>query len=240
MARPVGVQSVVFAHRDYPELLEDLTETSVRSLELWDAQCPPDRDPAAARAAAAEAGVDVVGYGVLELDATSDVEPALAFADGLGADYVTVNFDPDDADLAGALVDAAKRHDLDVGIHNYSTVHHDTSGVFSSIAEVVDFLETRPHERLGACIDTGHFLVMDENPAEAVRALGERTVCVHLKDTSESAAEDVPGRGTLELETIIDLLDEHAPDVALIVEYELDPEEAVPGLQEAADRLGAL
>jgi sugar phosphate isomerase/epimerase len=240
MAREIGVQSVVFGHRDYPELLEDLTETSVRTLELWDAQCPPDGDSAGAREAAEAAGVDIVGYGVLEVESPGEIGPAFAFADALGAEYVTVNFDPADGELADALVAAAGTHDLDVAVHNYSTVHHDVEDVFSSIAEVVEFLDSRPHPRLGACVDTGHFLVMDENPAEAVRALGDRIATVHLKDTSEAAAEDVPGRGELALERVLALLDEHAGDAPLIVEYELDPDEAVPGLEEAAARLRTL
>jgi sugar phosphate isomerase/epimerase len=240
MARAVGVQSVVFSHRDYPGVLEDLVETSVRTLELWDRQCPPDRDPATARAAAAEAGVDVVGYGVLDLETADAIDPAFAFADAIGADYVTVDFDPEDAALAGALVDAAEAHALDVAIHNYSTVHHDPSEVFSSIEEVTAFLEDHPHDRLGACVDTGHFLVMEETPAEAVRALDDRIVCVHLKDTSEAAEEDVPGRGALDLGSVVGLLDDCAPGVPLLVEYELDPEAAVPGLEEAAERLRGL
>lgn len=240
----VGVQSVVFAERELSDLLDDLGETQIDALELWGEHLSPHDHAAtvAASVAALKATmVDVCGYGVVELNDPAEVDDHAAFADRLDAEYMTVSYPPMDDEITQALVDAAEAYDVDVALHNTSGVHHDdTSGVFSSLAEVKDVLERTEHPRLGACVDTGHFLIAEEDPAEAIEDLGERIVAVHCKDTTEEEVEDLPGAGELDLPGIVDLLDEHgAADVPLIIEYELDAAEVLPALQDAEANLRA-
>jgi len=237
-SRTIGVQSVVFGDRSLSDVLDDLEEADVDVLELWGEHLSPadhDATLAASVAALKAKMVDVRGYGVVDVAEPEDVREHFAFADRIDAAYVTVNYPPMRDDVTAELLECAEEFEVDVAIHNYSSVHHDdTSEVFSSLAEVQDALERNQHPRLGACVDTGHFLVEDVDPAEVIEALGDRIVTVHLKDTSEAAIEDVPGAGELELATVLDLLDAHAdPEVPLIVEYELDPEEALADLRTA-------
>lgn len=237
-SRTIGVQSVVFGDRSLSDVLDALGDADVDAMELWEGHLSPHDHGAtvAASVAALNANpIDICGYGVVEFGAAEEVEDHVAFADRLGADYLTVNYPPMADDVTAALLDAAEEFGVDVAIHNFSSIHHDdTADVFSSIAEVRDVLDRNPHDRLGAAVDTGHFLAQDVDPAEAIEALGDRIVTVHLKDTSAAAVEDVPGAGELELATVLDLLDEHAaPVVPLIVEYELDPAEAVDDLEYA-------
>jgi|GEM_PF-918294 len=242
----VGVQSVVFADRELSTLLDEVVEVDVDALELWGEHLSPDDHAAtvAASVAALKATrIDVNGYGVVDLESPDEVADHLAFADRLGAEYVTVSYPPMADDITDELLVQADLHDVDVALHNTSRVHHDDrSGVFSDLAEVQDVLERNEHPRLGAALDTGHFMIEDVDPAEAVERLGERIRVVHLKDTSEEAIEDRPGVGELELDTVVELLDEHgAEDVPLVIEYELEPAEALPALQAAAiDVRGAL
>ncbi|GAB3685799.1 hypothetical protein GCM10028857_16850 [Salinarchaeum chitinilyticum] len=237
-SRTIGVQSVVFGDRSLSTVLEELGEADVDVLELWGEHLSPHDHAAtvAASVAALKATmIDVRGYGVVDIEEPEEARDHFAFADRIDAEYVTVNYPPMRDDVTAELLGLADEFEIDVAIHNYSSVHHDdTSQVFSSLAEVQDALERNQHQRLGACVDTGHFLVEDVDPAEVIERLGDRIVTVHLKDTSATAIEDVPGAGELELAAVLGLLDEHAdPDVPLIVEYELDPEEAVADLQAA-------
>lgn len=241
-SRTIGVQSVVFGDRKLSAVLDELGEADVDVLELWgDHLSPHDHGATVAASVAALKAtmVDVRGYGVVDIEEPEDVEDHVAFADRLEADYVTVNSPPMRDDVTAELLEQAEAYEIDVAIHNYSSVHHDdTSQVFSSLAEVQDVLERNPHDRLGACVDTGHFLVEDVDPADVIESLGDRIVTVHLKDTSAAAVEDVPGAGELELGTVLNLLDSHAdPDVPLIVEYELDPDEAVADLRQAVENV---
>jgi inosose dehydratase len=237
-SRSIGVQSVVFGERSLSDVLDALGDADVDAMELWEDHLSPHDHGATVAASVAALNatpIDVCGYGVVEFESPDDVEDHVAFADRLGADYLTVNYPPMRDDVTAALLDAAEEYAVDVAIHNYSSIHHDdTAGVFSSLAEVQDVLDRNPHERLGAAVDTGHFLAEDVDPAEAIEAFGDRIVTVHLKDTSAAAIEDVPGAGELELGTVLALLDEHAdPTVPLIVEYELDPAEAIDDLEHA-------
>ena len=238
-----GVQTVVFGDASFEAVCEDLetaaTDAGVdlSTLELWSAHRPPTDDPderAAIRRALEAAGVDVRGYGVVDLEDTGEAREYVAFADRLGADYVTVNYPPDRDDVTEELLDLAEEFEIDVAIHNYSSVHHDDlSTVFSSIDDVRAVLEAYDHPRLGVCVDTGHFLVASVDPADVIPTVGDRIVAVHLKDTSDAELEDVPGAGVLDLERIVSLLAEHAsPDVPLLIEYELPEGRRLEGLRE--------
>ncbi|MCU4798797.1 sugar phosphate isomerase/epimerase [Halobacteria archaeon HArc-gm2] len=234
----VGVQSVVFQDYSLAGLLEALGETGIRHLELWDHHLSADDDEKTitdATAAIEDAGIDVCGYGVVDLDDVGQARPHVAFADRLGADYVTVNYPPDRDDVTEELIDLAEEFGVDVGIHNYSSVHHDDlSQVFSSIADVRGVLDRYDHPRLGVCVDTGHFLVEDVAPDDVIRNLGDRINAVHLKDTSAAEVEDLPGAGQLDLPYLLALLDEHADvDAPLVIEYELPEDRVIEALETA-------
>lgn len=240
----VGVQSVVFKPRSLGDLLDALESTDIDRLELWGHHLSPDDDEAtiaAGRRRIEDSPVEVCGYGVVDLEDTDEARDHFAFADDLGAEYFTVNYPPARDDITEELVDLADEFELDVGIHNYSTVHHDDlSTVFSSIDDVRSVLDRYDHPRLGVCVDTGHFLVMDESPTDVVSTLGERINAVHLKDTSDDEIEDLPGAGTLDLPTVVGLLDEHATvDAPLVIEYELPDDQALPALRDAEENVRA-
>ena len=236
----VGVQSVVYAERSLDDLLVELDETGIDHLELWGHHLDHEADEAtvaAAEDALAAHDVTICGHGVVDLDDTGQARPHVAFADRLGADYVTVNYPPDRDDITEELLELADSFAIDVGIHNYSSVHHDDlSTVFSSIADVRGVLDRYEHPRLGTCMDTGHFLVEYVAPDDVIRELGDRINSVHLKDTSAAQEEDIPGAGQLDLPHLLTLLDTHTDvDAPLVIEYELPDDRATEALQ-AAER----
>ena len=240
----IGVQSVVFKTLTLDGLLDALEETEVEQLELWDAHFSPKDDEdtvAAGKRHLDESDVSVCGFGVIEIEDVGEAREYFAFADQLGADYVTVNYPPHRDEITEDLLTCAEEFDLDVAIHNYSNVHHDDlSHVFSSIEDVQSVIDRYDDPRLGVCIDTGHFLVMDDMPDEVIPALGDRIKAVHLKDTSEAEIEDIPGAGTLDLPSVVALIDEHTElEAPLVIEYELPEDDALDALNEAVANLNA-
>ncbi|QLH79075.1 sugar phosphate isomerase/epimerase [Halosimplex rubrum] len=236
----IGVQSVVFRDFSLDDLLAELDETGVTHLELWGHHLAPDHDDATVAAgldALDAADVSVCGYGVVDLESPDEAREHAAFADRLGADYLTVNYPPAADAITEELIQVAEAFALDIGIHNYSSVHHDDlSRVFSTIDDARGVLDRYDHDRLGLCVDTGHFLVEDVRPDEVVRDLGDRIVACHLKDTSEAEIEDVPGAGRLDVASFVDLLDDHAELTApLVIEYELPQDRATDALREAVE-----
>lgn len=244
MAYDIGVQSVVYADYTLEELVAELETTDVDQLELWGAHLSPADGEAAlerGRRLLEDAGIDVCGYGVVDLEEPGEAREHFAFADDLGADYVTVNYPPARDDVTERLVELGEEFDLVACIHNYSTVHHDDlDSVFSSTDDVRSVLADHDSDHLGVCVDTGHFLVMDQTPEEVLPEFGERIAAVHLKDTSEAELEDAPGTGVLDLGEFVDLLDEHAAlEEPLVVEYELPAERATEELVAAVERIRA-
>ncbi|ELZ24894.1 xylose isomerase domain-containing protein [Halosimplex carlsbadense 2-9-1] len=240
----IGVQSVVFRDFSLADLLSELDGTDVTHLELWGHHLAPDHDDgtvAAGLDAVAAAEVSVCGYGVADLESPEEARDHAAFADRLGADYLTVNYPPAADAITEELIDLAEEFDLDVGIHNYSSVHHDDlSRVFSTIDDVRGVLDRYDHDRLGLCIDTGHFLVEDVRPEDVVREFGDRINSCHLKDTSDAEIEDVPGAGQLDVASFVGLLDDHADLTApLVIEYELPQDRATEALREAVETVQA-
>ncbi len=240
----VGVQSVVFKSRSLADLLDALDSTDIDSLELWGHHLSPENDEAtiaAGKQRIENSSVTICGYGVVDIEEMGEARQHFEFGKDLGAEYITVNYPPARDDITAELIDLAEEFDLNVGIHNYSTVHHDDlSTVFSSIEDVHSVLDRYDHPRLGVCIDTGHFLVMDESPDDVISAFGDRIVAVHLKDTSDDEIEDLPGAGTLDLPTVLGLLDQHATDNGpLVIEYELPDDRALDALREAGSNINA-
>lgn len=181
----------------------------------------------------------MIGYGVVNPDGVGRAADHAAFAAELGADYVTVNYPPDRDDVIDELTDLAERYDIDVAVHNYSSVHHDNrSQVFSSIADVREVLDRTPHHRFGLCVDTGHFLVENESPTDVLSDLGDRVTAVHLKDVSDANPEDVPGAGQIDLSSLLDLFGTHVGDnVPLVIEYELLLDRRLDALDEARENV---
>ena len=237
-AYDLGVQSVVYKEFSLAELLAELDDINLDYLELWDCHLSPEDDEATVEegvAAIADSSVSVCGYGVIDLNDTGEARQHFEFADRLGAGYVTVDYPPDRDDVTEELITLGAENDLDVGIHNYSSVHHDDlSQVFSTIDDVRGVLDRHDDPHLGLCVDTGHFLVEEVSPAAVLREFGDRVNSVHLKDTSDAEIEDFPGAGELDLDTFLGLLSEHTDLAApVVIEYELPGDRASEALREA-------
>ncbi|WP_436926153.1 sugar phosphate isomerase/epimerase family protein [Halosimplex amylolyticum] len=234
MAYDIGVQ--IYTYRDFTidEVCEELADTDVTAIELMDTHLAPDADESAvdeALTALDDAGIEVRGYygGSFDADGLDDARERFAFARELGADYVSCDFPPD---LADTVAEVAAEHDLLVGVHN-----HGPGARYQTIEDVLAAVEDSP-DRVGACVDTGHFLRMDEHPDEVVPALGDYIHAVHVKDFVDAETEVVPEEGRLDLAELVSLLDEHADlTTPLTIEYEADFEDPTPAVEQTARRL---
>lgn len=239
MAYDIGVQ--VYTYRDFSieAVPAELADTDVTAIELMDTHLAPDADePTVERTLErlADAGLEVRGYygGSFDREGLDAARDRFAFASDLGADYVSCDFPPD-ADLVAEVADLAADHDLLVGVHN-----HGPGARYRTVEDVLAVVEDAP-DRIGACVDTGHFLRMDEPPADVLPALGEHVHAVHVKDFVDADTEVVPEEGRLDLAELLDLLDEHAAlTTPLTIEYEADFDDPTPAVDRTARRLRAL
>lgn len=94
-------------------------------------------------------------------------------------------------------------------------------------------LDVIPDERIGVCIDTGHFHTAGVDTVSAIRQFGSRIYAVHLKDHIGSVSVGI-GRGELNLQEIIATLHDVRYQGDLTLELEVEDPENLPRYTEEA------
>jgi len=238
MAYEIGVQSFTYRSFSLEELPDLLASTPVTAIELCDVHLTPaasEREIAAAVESFADSGIDICGYGVVDVDTDTDLDTLFGFVDRLDADYASINVTPTANQLFENLIDAAEGWEIDLAIHN-----HGPESNYSTVEDVLGVLDRYDAPRLGACVDTGHFLRAGQTIDEVIPAIGDRVHALHLTDFDDEGEEVVPGTGRTDLEALARLLDERDFQRPYVIEYESDPEDPTPAVIEAAEGLARL
>ncbi len=234
MDEAVGVQSYTYRRFSALGSLEQAQRAGVVAIEVWPGHLGPDAAEAAIASyqqTAQMAGIRVVGYGVIQLG--SGAEPALRLAARLGCSYVSVDVEPGDTSAIASGVHLANELGLRLGIHNHGPGHH-----YSTVDTVLAVLDHQD-AALGACVDTGHFLRAGQDPVAAIHALGSRISGVHLKDFLEDDTEVLPGRGRIDLVTVLRALRDVGFNDPVVIEYEADPGNPTPAVRASSTAVHA-
>lgn len=110
-------------------------------------------------------------------------------------------------------------------------------GLFAGKAEqVAKVISMVGSEALGATLDTGNFLLVGENPVEAIRELADKAALIHFKDfkavgsevtervykatTGQGYQGTIIGQGDVDLPTIVSILNENGYEGFLSIEFE--------------------
>jgi sugar phosphate isomerase/epimerase len=232
----LGVQSFTYREFDVSGMCRALSETGVSAVELCHEHVTPASDPDAidgVREQLASAGLDVCGYGVVDFEAgdEDEVRETLSLVDRLGGDYCSLEFPPGNESIRETLLSSAAEFGLDLAVHN-----HGPNATYATVNEVASVLDAADDDRLGACVDTGHYLRSGETPADVITRLGDRVLALHLKDFLDETTETAPGNGQLDVPELLALLDgETSLSQPLVVEYEADPENPTPAVVEAVE-----
>ncbi len=229
IAAEIGVQSYTFRKLKLEAALDAAKDSGNRSIELWPGHLPaetPADQVEAVRALCEKRGLRVCGYGVVNLS-RADASSHFRCAKALGADYVSVDFRPDDRQAQEAAAALASKMGLRLALHNHGPGH-----AYATPEQVTAVLEGLPAV-MGACVDTGHFLRADADPVAAIRMLGSRVHAIHLKDFLDAHQEVLPGSGRLDLKQTIAALREVGFTSDYVLEYEADADNPVPAVREA-------
>lgn len=227
----IGVQSFTYREFGVEEMCDELADTGVSAIELCEVHVTTDDDSKAVdavRTRLADAGVDVCGYGVIsfEDEQVESIRQTFELVDRLGGDYCSLEFPPDETGIRDRLLSTAADFDLDLAIHN-----HGPDATYSTVEDVTSVLDRVSDERLGACVDTGHFFRSEQASEEVIPKLGDRVHALHLKDFVDEEQEAVPGTGQLDILELLELLDEKTSfDQPLVVEYEADATDPTPAV----------
>ena len=233
----MAIQS--YSLRGYKDPKVALEHTKALGLKYWEsfpAHVPMSSVPktiADQKEMLKAAGVEMLGYGVLGFDANeSNARQAFEFAKAIGIVSLSANPKKEKAtfDLLDKLVE---EYDVAIAIHN-----HGPNALYDKIADVEQMVKDR-HPKIGACVDTGHYLRSDEDPVEAVERLGKRVFGVHLKDVKtlnnngkREKKFTVAGEGDLKVLELLKALRKLNYQYLVALEYEESPQNPLAEIED--------
>ena len=239
------MQSYCFRNfKEHAQLKQFIHTLGLSSIELWPGGHMPVDTPKAELELAAKSFRDdgiaidacgVVGFQNDEAAARNIFE----YAKTLGV--IAISAAPTH-DALPLMVKLTEEYGIPIAIHN----HGPGDKLYGTVELVRTHLADLPPS-VGLCVDTGHFQRAGEDPLAVIDEFAERVNGVHLKDmvkTGETNDEGQPvwedaiiGKGNLDLPALVRKLKEIGFDGYCSLEYESDPDNPIPAMQECLESL---
>jgi sugar phosphate isomerase/epimerase len=190
----------------------------------------PPAELAVARAKIERAGLHIVGGGMItfELDAADGVRKYFEYARGAGMPLIVATCHPD---VLPRIELFAKQYDIKVAIHN----HGPEDKYFPSPYDALKAVRAMD-ARLGLYIDIGHTVRTGTDVVQAIADAGPRLLDMHakdLRDLKDERSQCIVGQGAMPIADIFRRLDNIAYPGFVNLEYEIDPDNPLPGMQQS-------
>lgn len=223
---PMGVQSYCFRKFTFEEALQKTHGLGLKYIEAFPGHFKSGSTPdeiEAMKAKLKSMGITLNAYGVCGFSKNHERNKHLfEFAKAMGIPHLSANPTPDAFDSLEELV---KEYGINIAIHN-----HGPKSRYSTIEDIEKVVAGRSN-RIGLCIDTGHFMRSDVNPTDVVRKFPGRIHGIHLKDTKDKR-DCIVGKGDMDLIGFLQALKHTGFQGYFSLEYESDPEDPVPAMSE--------
>lgn len=223
----MGIQSYSLRGFKLDEALEHTKKLGIHYWESFTAHVPLTTDPAQASELLARlkaADVRMEAYGVMAFGADAAANRKI-FEGAKALGIRTLSADPRPESFA-QLEELVEEFRINVAIHN-----HGPNSRYDKLQQVVDAVKGR-HRRIGACVDTGHFLRSRENPVQVIETLGARVFGVHLKDVKDATKFTVLGQGDMDLVGVLKALKTLKFNRVMALEYEENPRNPIAEIEE--------
>jgi inosose dehydratase len=228
----MGIQS--YSLRHYKVVDEALAKTKELGLKYWEsfsAHLPVTSDAdtiAQYKKKLDVAGVKLMAYGVQGFGKDTDANRReFEFAKAMGFSVISADPTPESFDNLDKLVEEYK---VNIAIHN-----HGPRARYDTIESVTRAIQNH-HERIGACVDTGHYLRSNVNPVDAIAAFGNRTYGVHLKDVKSLPNGEkkfmILGQGDLDLVGCLKSLKKLKFENCMSLEYEENEQNPIADIEQ--------
>ena len=242
----MSIQSYSLRGFDGMTAMEHSKKLGLKYWESFSRHIPLDTTPekvAAMKAQLKDAGLTLLAFGVEGFnDNEGAARKAFDFAKAMGVMSISADPKKDKAtfDLLDKLV---AEYDIAIAIHN-----HGPKASYDKVTDVQTWVKDR-HPKIGACVDTGHYLRSDEDPVEVIEKLGQRVFGVHLKDVKNLPGGGkkftILGEGDLRLADCLKALKKLDYKYSLSLEYEeneknpiADIELCLKAVQDAVKKIG--
>jgi sugar phosphate isomerase/epimerase len=223
---PIGVQSYSLRKFNTVEAIRHIQGMGVHFAEFYSKHLAIDASAdqlAETKKLLASADVTLNAHGVSGFSKDHEANrKVFAFAKRAGIKNITANPEPDAFDSLDKLV---AEYDIRICIHNHGP------------GALLDAVEGHD-KRIGACVDTGHFIRSGEDPVEAVRKIKDRVFAVHLKDDTHKGDKGshnvVIGKANLDVTGIFKALRDikFPADGSISLEYESNPDNPIDDMKQ--------
>jgi len=229
---PVGIQSYSLRNFNVDEAIRHMQGLGLHFVEFYSKHVPLDstkQQLAALGKQLDRAGIKMSSHGVNRF--TDDHEAnrkTFEFAKRAGLKNITANPQANSFESLNKLV---AEYDIRICIHN-----HGPGSSYDKIDEVVNAVKNHD-PRIGACVDTGHFIRSGEDPIEAIKRLGSRVFALHIKDEEKQEKKSrnvIIGKGFLDVPKLFATLKEinFPVDGSISLEYEANPKNPIDDIQQ--------
>jgi sugar phosphate isomerase/epimerase len=183
-------------------------------------------------------GVKMISYGVVDFSTDeADARRKFQFAKAMGIGTLTAAPSPESLPLLDKLT---TEYGVNIGIHNHGP-DDARWGDWQTILSAVKPFNTR----VGACDDTGHYLMADKNPITAAVQFGPRLHSIHLKNVGISTGpnkqkvfEPIGTTGGLfDVVQLLRFMKEKNYQGIMAIEEEEQPDDPMPGITKSLEAM---
>jgi inosose dehydratase len=227
----IGLASYSMRKQTLDQVIEFCKQAKVTHLTLKEMHLPLKSSPAelqAARDKLKAAGIELAGVGVIYMKTPEEVKAAFEYAKAAQAPLIVGAPSPEMLDATEAAV---KEFNIPIAIHN----HGPEDKHYPSPLDVLAAIKKRDR-RVGICMDVGHTVRANVDPVKAVAQCGPRLFDLHAKDLKDKADKNSRtevGMGIIDQVALLSALVKHRFQGHVALEYEIKPEDPIPGIRES-------
>lgn len=228
---PLGLASYTLREFDLDTVLKVCQRLGLTHLSLKSMHMPLDSPEQQLKAIAGkvrQAGLHLIGAGVIYMNNAEEVDQAFQYAQHAGLKMIVA---VPQHELLPQVESWVKKTNLMVAIHNHGPgdkLYASPEDIFARIRNL--------DQRVGMCMDLGHVVRINQDPVPLINRYKTRLYDVHLKDVDQKTADGNSieiGRGVIDMPAILMALKNINYSGALSFEYEKDALDPIPGLAES-------
>jgi sugar phosphate isomerase/epimerase len=227
----LGVASYSLRKFSRSEAIAILRKLEVSCVSIKSFHLPYDGSPQELAKGSQEfrdAGFEVLSGGNISLTRPTELRKMFQYAKHASLPMMVCAPSHETLDEVESLV---KEFDIKTAIHN----HGPEDDNFPTPRVALKALENRDR-RMGVCVDVGHTSRAGDDPVEWIRRAGPRLFDLHIKDLGnlmDARSECPVGDGAMPVVFIFKTLKEMNYQGGVMLEYELDPEDPLPGMMKS-------
>jgi sugar phosphate isomerase/epimerase len=229
----LGVASYSFRKFSREQAIQMTKQLGTPYLNVKDFHLALDSTPEqidAAKKEFADAGIITVGCGNISFQKDDEADIRSKFEYAKRAGFPLIVCAPTAVTLP-KLEPFVKQYNIKIAVHNHGPEDKNFPTP-QSVLKIVQDLDPR----CGLCIDVGHTARTGVDVVESIAEAGPRLLDMHVKDLAETRVKEsqvAVGEGKLPLPQIFLQLIKMKYGGCVNLEYEIDPENPLPGMQKS-------